>query len=489
MHSRESGIGGSESKAAQRGVFTFRAARAAADGGLTWRGSPPRFHESLWGVYSKLAYLNALSRRERRELGIEQDGGININRLRSLVPSPNHSRGAWSLQRVDPFISAPGEPSNFQRLRFCMRCLEGGFHSVIFQMPEVSRCVAHDTPLLECCPHCGRPIPYTVWCPSPHGPKPFECKCGQPIWCDRDTVSRWYLGDSKLLQLDQFVECLLDMQSASKAAWLRIDKPAVTINGYSWLGERLGSICPSELLKMPRKYYRYINVDVTAKRARRRNLLRSGARMSNNIALDEWCAALMVRVERRSRMVSTNHRECIGNALNDFDREGSAVLLTKCHIGNAFVFWKSHWLQRVNRRWLDQAVYWLVRATLDRLHETGALELIEGRGRAHQQLQAGQHCWPELWDFLGEQALIASLCYFVRTIPRVLKDVPSFRNRLGFVSNVNRMVPTELWGPIWLLIEPTRPHTFEIRYRDEEDLRDLNSQPCSASIAVGAASS
>jgi hypothetical protein len=27
---------------------------------LTWRGPPPRFHESVWGVWQKVSYLNAL---------------------------------------------------------------------------------------------------------------------------------------------------------------------------------------------------------------------------------------------------------------------------------------------------------------------------------------------------------------------------------------------------------------------------------------------
>jgi len=479
MHSRESDIGGSESLPELRGLLTSRAARPAAHAGLTWRGSPPRFHESLWGVFSKLAYLNALSRRERRELlGVEQDGGINVNRLRSWVPSPNHSRGAWSLQCVEPFVSAPGEPSNFERLRFCKRCLEGGFHSVIFQMPEVSKCAAHDTLLHECCPHCDRPIRYNVWRPSPHIPKPFECTCGQLIWRDRDTVSRWYSADSKLSQLDQFVECLLDIQSSSKSTSLRIGTPSIKITSSSSLAERLGSLSPSKWVKMPRKYHRYVRVDVAMWEARR-NLLRSGASTSRNIAMDEWCATLMEHAEHSSKMILTKHKTCIKKAVRDFEREGFRAFPTTCGIANAFVFWKAYWVQPRNRRWLADLLDWHVFATIAALSEEGVPEGIESAMRAGRQggAPAWTHRWPELWDFLGEQVLFGSLYYFASQVPRGLIVFCSFTDK-------HISLPASPWGSVWLLTTPKRPDILELRYRAEEDLRDLNRQPCWAAVTA-----
>ena len=46
-----------------------------------------------------------------------------------------------------------------QRLRLCCRCADMGFQSSLFQIDALTNCPIHNTPLIDCCPHCSEPTP------------------------------------------------------------------------------------------------------------------------------------------------------------------------------------------------------------------------------------------------------------------------------------------------------------------------------------------
>src|SRR6202035_2923550 len=73
---------------------------------LTWRGPPPRFHESLWGVLQKLSYLNALDLRDRQELLAMHPGTTGyLERLHSSIGLDTDPVQSWSLNSIEPIVA------------------------------------------------------------------------------------------------------------------------------------------------------------------------------------------------------------------------------------------------------------------------------------------------------------------------------------------------------------------------------------------------
>lgn len=57
-------------------------------------------------------------------------------------------------------------------LRFCVKCLDLGYHSVVYQHVALACCPLHNLPLEDVCPHCRREITPTFLSAIKH---PFEC--------------------------------------------------------------------------------------------------------------------------------------------------------------------------------------------------------------------------------------------------------------------------------------------------------------------------
>jgi hypothetical protein len=138
-----------------------------------WRGPAPRFHESVWCVLQKISYLNALALTDLRRLFSARSaqsspspresrwmGWCDLSRVRASIP---RDCGDWPFWAVGASARAnsPWEPANTAHaLRYCVSCLQEGFHSAVFDMPALARCPDHDEPLQDCCPRCHHSILY-----------------------------------------------------------------------------------------------------------------------------------------------------------------------------------------------------------------------------------------------------------------------------------------------------------------------------------------
>lgn len=80
-----------------QGYGSRRLARAAAWAPLTWRGPPPHFHESVWSVWQKVCYLNAMGPADAQRLLPERNEGDRLARLRVLIPRGRDVWPGWSL--------------------------------------------------------------------------------------------------------------------------------------------------------------------------------------------------------------------------------------------------------------------------------------------------------------------------------------------------------------------------------------------------------
>jgi len=157
-----------------------------------WRENWVSQAESIYSLLQKFAFLNALG---ARQIGAE----VLSEPLRSViqvkqvsVELTNVASFDWSrlghLFRIDTaalanaFLAHPhvDQSTVSRQLRYCPRCLQGGFHAAIFQLQFVLECPIHDLPLLAACARCGKDIAYTF--NSANFRHPYHCPhCRQPL--------------------------------------------------------------------------------------------------------------------------------------------------------------------------------------------------------------------------------------------------------------------------------------------------------------------
>lgn len=160
-----------------------------------WRENWVSQAESIYSLLQKFAFLNALG---ARQVAAE----VLVEPLRSLaherqvsVELTNSAAFDWdrlcNLLRIDSRTLADaflaqtsiGRSSLCRQLKYCPRCIQGGFHAAIFQVPLMTDCPIHDLPLLGACPHCQRAIPYVF--NSANFRCPYHCPhCRQPLTTD-----------------------------------------------------------------------------------------------------------------------------------------------------------------------------------------------------------------------------------------------------------------------------------------------------------------
>lgn len=163
-------------------------------------------HEGPYTRAAKLAILNVLSANDLCQTLF----GKPVLQSRAV---PLHGRsllaGAW-LQRGSS-VCVLAEPiaehamdricghwatriASDERLRYCPRCMDNGFQSVVYQIDGIERCPLHGEPLLDTCVHCGAPTPaYAVTNESMS--HPLRCpRCAQfysAAWTPSHPISFW----------------------------------------------------------------------------------------------------------------------------------------------------------------------------------------------------------------------------------------------------------------------------------------------------------
>lgn len=155
---------------------------------------------SALSVLIRLARLNYLESSDIRE-----SLGIPIRRRSDVfgLLSRDHSRldtlataqhfdteftSAWHHDAWWPYANPMPLDILDWKLRICPECMRFGYHSLLFQMPGISRCPWHRTRLVDGCVRCGKPL----FEGFDKGRRLMQCTCGY----DHVDNQRAVLGDA-----------------------------------------------------------------------------------------------------------------------------------------------------------------------------------------------------------------------------------------------------------------------------------------------------
>jgi hypothetical protein len=97
-----------------------------------------------------------------------------------------------------------------EQLRYCVPCLQFGYHSIFYQFEFLARCPIHDCPLTNECQCCGKPTVSLALYPEPKNKRDserisisFRCEaCGGPLIRDIDP-DHWFVSDDTLSTINQ----------------------------------------------------------------------------------------------------------------------------------------------------------------------------------------------------------------------------------------------------------------------------------------------
>lgn len=137
-----------------------------------WRQQGAAIFESPWMATQRFMFLNDLSHarleRHKTAMGLlfdaenERPEGSNAEstswhrhtvQTRRLFRKSTQQRWAGANPNVRFACLGDSRP-----IRYCPKCLEVCFHTLLFQFPIVLRCPYHNLPLLNCCQRCGQAI-------------------------------------------------------------------------------------------------------------------------------------------------------------------------------------------------------------------------------------------------------------------------------------------------------------------------------------------
>lgn len=85
----------------------------------------------------------------------------------------------------------PARLARWQHLRFCVPCLEEGYHAVFFQLEVLKHCPLHRTPFTTLCQRCGEASPPLVL-RAGNASVPFQCDRCEGALVQRLDPKRWF---------------------------------------------------------------------------------------------------------------------------------------------------------------------------------------------------------------------------------------------------------------------------------------------------------
>jgi hypothetical protein len=369
---------------------------------LNWRGPPPRFHESVWGVLHKLIYLNALSVPQRRRLFFAAKSRMG--------PSPGPAEGLWSSlcdlealcaqlpvsnARWPEWLTQPrGFSAGFNEydyayLQYCPRCLEHGFHSVVFQSLDLARCPEHDETILDICPGCRGHIPYwrstLAW-------RAFECPCGHSLWAGRDGVAAWYPPTSFGRRLDVFAQRLKQSALSGGGAWLlAVQAPRTLPNAGQTLQDNV-------LFGMPHRWHRLFRSKRFLALGTRSRVPLEAVYRPVSSSLAQGCKGLLQDALKYARVHLPNHGQCLAKPIGEAQKP--QLPPGACVIAHAHHLWRRQWSDSQTQRQMHEILLWTVIQTLQTLQERRIL-------RARTIAAIPQ--WSALWRFIGERIMLNNL--------------------------------------------------------------------------------
>lgn len=132
----------------------------------SWRSGTLRPFESIGSLGAKYIYLNRIKQREFRLLllsflpselnssvpTLDQDG-FKLKAFAALLSEPISVLSTMSVRNfitgasVRPLVESQIREWSVDVLRFCPKCMEEGYHSILHQMPCFDECIFHFEPL------------------------------------------------------------------------------------------------------------------------------------------------------------------------------------------------------------------------------------------------------------------------------------------------------------------------------------------------------
>lgn len=140
--------------------------------------------ESLWIRLSKFSLCNRLSVTQLRRLFTTCPDGTSVDLLRSAGWDTDQLATVLAIEPEQVRSALFDVGPEFRRrcvhaLRYCARCLAGGFHPAWFQWRVIERCPLHRESLRTGCPNCSQRIAYEL--DSAMASSPLRCQhCALP---------------------------------------------------------------------------------------------------------------------------------------------------------------------------------------------------------------------------------------------------------------------------------------------------------------------
>ena len=137
-------------------------------------------------------------------------------------------RDLWDITEWLPFSgnldweSLPWEP------RICPCCTRLGYHTLLFQLPWITRCPWHGANLIRYCRHCARPFS------TASSSIPMKCRCGIDYVNVREACRH---RQSHLRDMARWVSTYLAWASAAREANYLVHTPKPDVSNWDALGQ------------------------------------------------------------------------------------------------------------------------------------------------------------------------------------------------------------------------------------------------------------
>lgn len=168
--------------ATQQRAMTMRTASWA---GRNW---PPMCSESSFGVLLRLASLNCLKATQTRQFLVGRGGSCSrpdFYRAPCVDAAQVEAKLGWVWVPPEQWLDGPIPRLHrllwAPQLRYCPLCIQGGFHSIWFQLAALQICPVHGCRIGDACTVCGAPIGPYRWTHEVFERAGYCSRCGSPF--------------------------------------------------------------------------------------------------------------------------------------------------------------------------------------------------------------------------------------------------------------------------------------------------------------------